>query len=110
MSANSQMCKRSPASFLGGGDYDGDTVQLFWDPKLVEPFNNADETIAALPEDFEQENFVKDVVFGVDFLRSLKDADDETIVANYQGFLLGAVLDDKLTGTCTSSLALDDDP
>jgi hypothetical protein len=29
------------ADLLSGGDYDGDTVRVFWEPRLVEPFKNA---------------------------------------------------------------------
>ena len=103
MSANSQLCHRSPASYLGGGDYDGDTVQLFWDPRLVNAFINADDAFAQVPEDFESQNFNKSVVKGDQFLRGLKKAEAETRVTNYQSFLLGALLDDKSTGHCESS-------
>jgi hypothetical protein len=59
MSARSQPGDRSPASFLGGGDYDGDTVQLVWQKDLVEAFINADEGFVDAPEDFERENLDK---------------------------------------------------
>jgi len=59
MSARSQPGDRSPASFLGGGDYDGDTVQLVWQKDLVEAFINADERFVDAPEDFERENLDK---------------------------------------------------
>jgi len=102
MSANSALCPRSPASFLGGGDYDGDTVTLYWDPELVEPFTNAEEHYADVPEDFVQTNFEKDVVKVDDFLKALKKegADEEMIIANQQRFLLSALQDDKSAGSC----------
>ncbi|UZJ52203.1 hypothetical protein CBS101457_001523 [Exobasidium rhododendri] len=33
---------RPLADLLSGGDYDGDTVRVFWEPRLVKPFRNAD--------------------------------------------------------------------
>ncbi|KAH8119803.1 RNA dependent RNA polymerase-domain-containing protein [Phellopilus nigrolimitatus] len=32
---------RSPASYLGGGDYDGDTVTIIAEPKIVDAFENS---------------------------------------------------------------------
>ncbi|KZT52834.1 hypothetical protein CALCODRAFT_486840 [Calocera cornea HHB12733] len=43
---------RSPASMLGGGDYDGDLATVIWEPRLVEPFNNADPRFADQPAEF----------------------------------------------------------
>ncbi|KAJ1040974.1 hypothetical protein NDA11_007335 [Ustilago hordei] len=37
------------ASLLGGGDHDGDTIRVFWEPKLVEPFQNSDTKYADCP-------------------------------------------------------------
>ncbi|QRV80332.1 feruloyl esterase B [Ceratobasidium sp. AG-Ba] len=34
--------KSSQASFLGGGDYDGDTVTMIWDREIVNQFTNSD--------------------------------------------------------------------
>ncbi|KZO90313.1 RdRP-domain-containing protein [Calocera viscosa TUFC12733] len=45
--------ERSPASMLGGGDYDGDRATVVWEPQLVEPFKNADPGFADQPKDFE---------------------------------------------------------
>ncbi|RXK35887.1 hypothetical protein M231_06851 [Tremella mesenterica] len=92
-------CRRSPASFLGGGDYDGDTVQIIWDPEIVGPFKNADDSFADTPQDFEKQNFVKDIVKGHEFLAALDGVSEETLVANYQSFLLAALKDDHLAGT-----------
>ncbi|CBQ73079.1 conserved hypothetical protein [Sporisorium reilianum SRZ2] len=41
--------KRPLASLLSGGDYDGDLIRVFWEPKLVEPFENADVRFADCP-------------------------------------------------------------
>ena len=102
MSASSAFCSRSPASFLGGGDYDGDTVTIYWDPALVEPFQNADEQFADVPEGFIDHNFEKEVVKVNEFIEALKQAsaDEEMVIANQQRYLLGALEDDKSAGTC----------
>ncbi|KAG2153597.1 RNA dependent RNA polymerase-domain-containing protein [Suillus bovinus] len=55
--------KRSLASYLGGGDYDGDTVTLVWSKRLVEAFNTTPLCVApaGLTDDFEREvEHVKD--------------------------------------------------
>jgi hypothetical protein len=107
MSASSSFCSRSPASFLGGGDYDGDTVTVYWDPALVEPFQNSEEHYANVPEDFVENNFEKEVVKVEEFLQALKNegADEETMIANQQTYLLGALQDDKAAGSCKYCLA-----
>lgn len=104
MSANALLCARSPASFLGGGDYDGDTAQIFWEPELIAQFLNADETFAEIPVDFVEKNFKRNVVKVEEFHAALEaeGADKEMIIANQQHFLLGALQDDKSTGNCKS--------
>ncbi|KAG1795975.1 RNA dependent RNA polymerase-domain-containing protein, partial [Suillus plorans] len=49
--------ERSLASYLGGGDYDGDTVTLVWSKRLVENFNTAPLCMApaGLSGNFERE-------------------------------------------------------
>ncbi|KAG1851192.1 RNA dependent RNA polymerase-domain-containing protein [Suillus tomentosus] len=49
--------ERSLASYLGGGDYDGDTVTLVWSKQLVENFNTAPLCMApaGLSNNFERE-------------------------------------------------------
>lgn len=96
----SAFCKASPASFLGGGDYDGDTVTVIWDPTLVAPFRNAPDEIAATPESFERDNFIKEVISAQEVLESLGPADEQTRAINLQHFLLGAILDSPLPGLC----------
>jgi hypothetical protein len=95
----SAFCKASPASFLGG-DYDGDTVTVIWDPTLVAPFRNAPDEIAATPESFERDNFIKEVISAQEVLESLGPADEQTRAINLQHFLLGAILDSPLPGLC----------
>jgi hypothetical protein len=100
MSASSIQCRQSPASYLAGGDYDGDVATIVFDPTLVEPFVQADDEIANAPEEFEEENFEKELIKGDDFLKQLSGADEDTLIRNYHTFLLGAVMDDKITGQC----------
>ena len=107
MSASASECRQSPASFLAGGDYDGDTATVIFDPLLVEPFVQADDDIANVPAGFEDQNFEKELVKGDDFLERLSGADEEAIIRNYQTFLLGAVMDDKNTGMCKFSTGCD---
>lgn len=100
MSASSALCTRSPASFLSGGDYDGDTATVIFDPALVNPFRNADDGIAITRPTFEEENFEKELVKGTDFLAQLEGSDDATLARNYQHFLLSSILDERTTGKC----------
>jgi hypothetical protein len=100
MSASSIECRQSPASFLAGGDYDGDTATVIFDPLLVEPFVQADDEIANIPASFEEQNFERELVKGDHFLEQLSGAGEEALIRNYQTFLLGAVMDDKITGMC----------
>ncbi|WWC68587.1 uncharacterized protein I206_102517 [Kwoniella pini CBS 10737] len=99
LSANSRDCIRSPASFLGGGDYDGDTVTIMWAKELVEPFNNSPDDLASTPKGFEEQNFDKSVVKGTEFLDRIKGLNEAERVREMQGWLLDAVLGDQLTGT-----------
>ena len=107
MSASASECRQSPASFLAGGDYDGDTATIIFDPLLVEPFIQADDNIANIPAGFEAQNFEKELVKGDDFLKQLAGAGEEALIRNYQTFLLGAVMDDKNTGMCRSPTGCD---
>lgn len=45
--------RRPLASLLSGGDYDGDLIRVFWEPKLVEAFQNADVRFADCPFDID---------------------------------------------------------
>jgi hypothetical protein len=100
MSASAFECRQSPASFLAGGDYDGDTATIIFDPLLVEPFVQANDDIANIPTGFQEQNFERELVKGDHFLEQLSGAGEEALIRNYQTFLLGAVMDDKITGMC----------
>ncbi|OCF31654.1 hypothetical protein I316_06659 [Kwoniella heveanensis BCC8398] len=98
LSAHSHLCHRSPASYLGGGDYDGDTVQLFWDKELVANFTNAPDHFAETPVDFEMENFDKEIVQGTTFLDDIRDDTEDVRIAKIQRWLLSAVKGEELVG------------
>ena len=100
MSADAARCLRSPASLLGGGDYDGDTVQIIWEPVLVEPFSNADPRLADTPEGFVRDNFEKELVSVKDVLQATGDMASEAGISAMQRFLLGGIQGDTLTGKC----------
>ncbi|EPQ53404.1 hypothetical protein GLOTRDRAFT_130743 [Gloeophyllum trabeum ATCC 11539] len=61
--------KRSLASYLAGGDYDGDTVMVVWDQNFVRPFCNADLVVPE--ENFISENFHRDIEKVPDFLNRI---------------------------------------
>jgi hypothetical protein len=100
MSASSDKCRQSPASFLAGGDYDGDMATIIFDSAIVEPFVKADDNIANIPAAFEKDNFEKELIDGTAFLDALSGDSEEAMIRNYQTFLLGALLDAKITGQC----------
>lgn len=98
MSADNVLCKASPASFLGGGDYDGDTATVIWDQSLVVPFTNSPDRLAAIPPNFLEDNFVKQVVTVEEFQEALDGCDELTRITNLQHFLMASMLDEQLTG------------
>lgn len=49
---------RSLLDYLSGGDYDGDTVNVIWDPRFTEPFTNADPVADSIPVAIYQNFFV----------------------------------------------------
>jgi hypothetical protein len=100
MSANAALCARSPASDLSGGDYDGDTVTLYWDPELVGPFQNADEAGAVAEPGFIEANFEKTTVTGTEVLAGLENKGEEDKVVNLQRYLLAGLGGDVLTAKC----------
>lgn len=67
---------RSALSWLGGGDYDGDTVLVIWEPSLVRQFTNADECYGDPPKDFLDKNFERQVKSTKEFLKELSDTNN----------------------------------
>ncbi|KAG8883767.1 hypothetical protein FRB97_005941 [Tulasnella sp. 331] len=67
---------RSGASILGGGDYDGDTITMITEPRLVNNFVNADLRFADPPPGFfdNTEQYVADMGGFFDRLRDMPDS------------------------------------
>lgn len=84
--------KRSLASYLGGGDYDGDTVALVWSKNLVENFNTAPlcETPVNLRNDFERE-----VEHLLDFDQRVSKLSDKEAQTAFQKVLLLGLAETK---------------
>ncbi|KAF8305208.1 hypothetical protein DL93DRAFT_2102154 [Clavulina sp. PMI_390] len=53
--------ERSALSWLGGGDYDGDTARLIWQPEIVDPFTNSPSCRGEPSPEFIQQNFQQEV-------------------------------------------------
>ncbi|VDB86203.1 unnamed protein product [Peniophora sp. CBMAI 1063] len=62
---------RSFASWLGGGDYDGDMAMITWEPTLVEPFKNAPQIVEPAPG-FIEKNFDSSATTVQDFVARLQ--------------------------------------
>ncbi|KAG2075104.1 hypothetical protein BDR04DRAFT_1091949 [Suillus decipiens] len=84
--------KRSLASYLGGGDYDGDTVVLVWSKSLVGNFNTAPlcETPVDLRNDFERE-----VEHLLDFDQRVSKLSDKEAQTAFQRVLLLGLAETK---------------
>lgn len=100
MSASSALCALSPMSLHAGGDYDGDTVNVYWDRELVDSFTDTPAHEARVAPGFIQDHFVKGLVRGEQFLRALEGSDEETQTQNVQRFLLGGLEGQDLVGKC----------
>ncbi|KAG2045047.1 RNA dependent RNA polymerase-domain-containing protein [Suillus americanus] len=84
--------ERSLASYLGGGDYDGDTDVLVWSKNLVENFNTTPLCVAPvdLRNDFEQE-----VEHLLDFDRRVSKLSDKEAQTAFQKVLLLGLAETK---------------
>ncbi|PPQ99097.1 hypothetical protein CVT24_009364 [Panaeolus cyanescens] len=79
---------RRPIDYLGGGDYDGDTVIVFWHKLMVESFRNADDKYSHEPPIVET-CFTRDMETGTRFLERLKSfQSEESRIHAYQDHLL----------------------
>jgi hypothetical protein len=97
-------CQRSPASELAGGDYDGDTVQLYWNAEMVATFTAAEKEVG-IDAEFEDSNFKKQRVSGTEVLARLQGRTEEEKLVNLQHFLLGGLRDDYMTAKCELKLS-----
>lgn len=76
--------ERSLASLLGGGDYDGDTVNVIWHPEIVTPFKNAPTEYSEPPEDLSK-------FFEKQTLTVEKALEDGTFNDQFTSFLLASL-------------------
>ncbi|KAF8342289.1 RNA dependent RNA polymerase-domain-containing protein [Cantharellus anzutake] len=90
---------RSPMSLLGGGDYDGDTVLLIWQPEIVSDFENAKTCRADPPADFEKRNFETEPKKVTTFLEETDgEKHPESQARKAQKYLLSALSDPSVVG------------
>ncbi|KAI9063519.1 hypothetical protein FKP32DRAFT_1571651 [Trametes sanguinea] len=84
---------RHLASLTGGaGDYDGDIMQVFWDPRIVDSFKEPDPTLFAVEPPEVQQCLVKDATTVSAFLAAIPpSAPEEYKVYTMQHYLLGAL-------------------
>jgi RNA-dependent RNA polymerase len=81
---------------LGGGDYDGDTAQIIWQPEIVQPFRNSDPKYASSPE-----GIMDDLQKGNKPMKNFLDRKlkPDKIAEELTPFLLGGLQDTSLVGT-----------
>lgn len=83
---------RSALSWLGGGDYDGDTVILVWEPELVGPFANAPACRGDPPAGFVEANFkTTETRTTEEYATALARLDHEMQELELQGALLNNI-------------------
>ncbi|KAJ8488013.1 hypothetical protein ONZ51_g3830 [Trametes cubensis] len=85
---------RHLASLTGGGDYDGDTMQVFWDPNIVNSFREPDPEVSATEPPTVKACLVKDSTSVSTFLDAMRSAPEEYKVFALQEYLLGALRGD----------------
>ena len=93
---------RSPLSLLGGGDYDGDTVVVIWDPAIVNSFTNAPLDGNGLcqgdpPEDFIEKNFDRSVELLSDYMKSMPEGEGD-VTRDLQKRLLAPLVNGSVVG------------
>ncbi|KAG5644364.1 hypothetical protein DXG03_008661 [Asterophora parasitica] len=90
--------KRRLLDFLAGGDYDGDTATVIWDPDIVKQFNNADEKYSEEPKGlggcFTEEH--NETV--ADFISKTTSFSLKERTLEVQKYLLGALRDTSVIG------------
>lgn len=83
------------------GDYDGDKGVVFYDPDIVNSFQNADEKYSYEPEGL-PESFSQNTEKVVDVLERIKEDSPISQVQQIQKFLLGAIRDTSMVGKYSS--------
>ncbi|KAF7973846.1 hypothetical protein HWV62_14138 [Athelia sp. TMB] len=91
---------RRLADFLAGGalgDYDGDKGIIFWDPIIVEPFENADEKFSYEPEEAKKD-FTRHTETVAQVMREVEGEHPLVQTRKYQTYLLGTLQDTAIVG------------
>ncbi|KAI0737583.1 RNA dependent RNA polymerase-domain-containing protein, partial [Daedaleopsis nitida] len=87
------------ASLTGGGDYDGDTMEVFWDPTIVKDFVVPDPRVFGKEPPKVQASLLKNAETVGDFIARLPaESTDEFEIYSLQRYLLGALQDKSLVG------------
>ncbi|KAF8581588.1 hypothetical protein K439DRAFT_1353522 [Ramaria rubella] len=90
--------ERSLASMLGGGDYDGDTVHVIWEPTIVTAFRRPDDKFADPPPNLDNA-FEKDTLTVEEFLKNHEEKHEALAMSDsLQDYLLAALKDVSLVG------------
>ncbi|KAI0053138.1 hypothetical protein FA95DRAFT_934567 [Auriscalpium vulgare] len=92
---------RSLASLLAGGDYDGDRVEVIWDPAIVAAFKNADVKYATPPADLDADfEFKNETV--AEFLACAADMSEVERTRKLQQVLMEPLREPFLVGAYSS--------
>ncbi|KAA1476614.1 hypothetical protein DENSPDRAFT_827653 [Dentipellis sp. KUC8613] len=88
----------SLASLLGGGDYDGDKVEVIWEPEIVAAFTNADLKLSEMPPDF-MDSFKRENKSVESVLQDVSSKSTDARVHEFQSYLMGPMRDSPVVGT-----------
>ncbi|TBU26167.1 RNA dependent RNA polymerase-domain-containing protein [Dichomitus squalens] len=90
---------RHLASLTGGGDYDGDTMEVFWDPDIVNAFHIPDPRVFAVEPPMVRACLQKNTAMVTEYLSQIPStASEEFKIYSLQKYLLGALQDKSLVG------------
>ncbi|KAI0711161.1 RNA dependent RNA polymerase-domain-containing protein [Cerioporus squamosus] len=96
---NGESLDRHLASLTGGGDYDGDTMEVFWDPRIVQDFKSPDPRKFAVEPPTVKACLLKNSETVREYqARMPADATDDFKIYSLQTYLLGALQDKSLVG------------
>lgn len=84
---------------IATGDYDGDTMEVFWDPSIVNDFKSPDPSKFAVEPPAVKQCLLKNSETVREYLDRLPaDASDDFKMYSLQTYLLGALQDKSLVG------------
>ncbi|PIL27621.1 RNA-dependent RNA polymerase [Ganoderma sinense ZZ0214-1] len=90
---------RHLASLTGGGDYDGDTMEVFWDPAIVKAFHSPDPRKFAVEPPAVKTCLHKNAESVTEYLAQVPSTSPEEFkIYSLQKYLLGALQDRTLVG------------